>query len=385
MLLFFLQISSVVSVDPDALRSFGEVCTAHGYQFEAHNVTTADGYILTLFRIPGSLASPLSSPKPVVFLQHGLLDLADTWLMDLPSSPAFMFSDAGFDVWLGNSRGSFHSLGHVTYNYNTDPQYWQFTWQHMADYDIPAVIPFVLQHTGQAKLSYVGHSQGTLQMFAHLAADPSFMNYLNVFIALAPVGTVRHLEIFMMKLVEKVPILKALEDVGVYQFLPNYQENDMFYQVCSWFGPVCNYFTGFFADKEVDNDNKAQFPTILAHEPGGTSILNMQHWQQMVNYPSYKVQKFDFGKDGNMEKYGQSTPPVYDLTKLPGPIALFSGSADRLADPTDVKWLESVIPDSSMVYKNEWKGFGHLTFIWGKPALMENLYQQIFSIINKFK
>jgi len=40
-----------------------------------------------------------------------------------------------------------------------------------------------------------------------------------------------------------------------------------------------------------------------------------------------------------MAVYGQATPPIYDLSKVPGPIVMFSGLYDRLADPTDVAWL----------------------------------------------
>ena len=95
MILIFLQAFIATAINPDALRTFGQVCDAHGYQFEAHNVTTEDGYILTLFRIPTKTGEPYTPGKPVVFLQHGLIDLADTWIMNVPS-PGFMFADAGF-------------------------------------------------------------------------------------------------------------------------------------------------------------------------------------------------------------------------------------------------------------------------------------------------
>jgi len=365
------------------VMTFQQVVEYNGYNFEAHNVTTADGYILTLYRIPSKKGQPITPGKPVAFLQHGLLDLADTWIMNQPC-PAFMFADAGYDVWLGNSRGSYHSLGHVKWNYNTDPQYWQFTWQHMADYDIPAVIPFVLQYTKLPKLAYVGHSQGTLQMFAHLSTNPSFMNNLSIFIALAPIGTVRFLDITMFKELKIIPLIKALEDNGVYQFLPNKQENLLFYEICYTFGSACDDILGFFTDMEVSMDNEARFPTILSHEPGGTSTLNMQHWQQMTNYLTYKVQKFDYGTTGNQANYGQSTPPLYDYTKIPGPIAIFSGNEDRLADPTDVKWLLSTIPKSSITYQTVENGFGHLTFLWGLPSVM-TYFQQVINLANQHK
>ena len=371
------------ALDPDALRTIGQVCEARGYSFESHDVTTADGYILTLYRIPSKKGVPYKPGTPVVFLQHGLIDLADTWIMNKPA-PGFLFADAGYDVWFGNSRGSFHSLGHTKWNSKTDPQYWQFTWQHMADFDIPAVIPYVLKQTNQAKLTYVGHSQGTLQMFSHLSNNPSFMNNLNIFIALAPIGTVRHLEITLFAILKQIPLMKALEDNGVYEFLPNPSDNLLFYEVCHTFGSACDEIIGFFADMQVQSDNLEQFPTIMAHEPGGTSTLNMQHWQQMTDYFSNKVQKFDYGSTGNMANYGQSTPPIYDFSKVPGPIALFTGTDDRLGDPKDEVWLEATIPSKSVVYKTELQGFGHLTFLWGNSTSM-NYFQQVLNLANQYK
>jgi len=107
------------------------------------------------------------------------------------------------------------------------------------------------------------------------------------------------------------------------------------------------------------------FPTILAHEAGGTSVWNMVHWQQMTNYLTYKVQKVDYGEAVNMQQYGQKTPPTYNFAKIPGPIALFYGTDDRLADPIDGAWLRGILPSKSIVYQEETLGFGHLTFVWG--------------------
>ena len=53
---------------------------------------------------------------------------------------------------------------------------------------MPASIDYVRDFTGQEKVSYMGHSQGTSQMFYALAVKEDFWKErINVFIACAPV------------------------------------------------------------------------------------------------------------------------------------------------------------------------------------------------------
>jgi pimeloyl-ACP methyl ester carboxylesterase len=158
------------------------------YPYEVHHITTEDQYILRAFRIQAK-NTKITSGKKVVFLQHGLIDSADGWVINTEDySLGLVLANKGYDVWLGNSRGNKYSM--ETVNVMKPKEYWEFSFQQMGRFDVPANIAYVLAQTGQATLSYAGHSQGTSQMFAALSYKDTkdYVNSkVNVFIALAPI------------------------------------------------------------------------------------------------------------------------------------------------------------------------------------------------------
>lgn len=66
------------------------------------------------------------------------------------------------------------------------------SWQEMADYDLPAMLNYVLQVTGREQLFYVGHSQGTLIAFTGFSDNPDLGKKVKAFFALAPVYTLNN-------------------------------------------------------------------------------------------------------------------------------------------------------------------------------------------------
>jgi pimeloyl-ACP methyl ester carboxylesterase len=93
-------------------------------------------------------------------MQHGLLDSADCWIMNKASvAPAFILARAGYDVWLGNSRGNKYS--HTASVSKSNYDFWNYGYENMGDDDITTEISYLLKVNGHAKVAYVGHSQGT--------------------------------------------------------------------------------------------------------------------------------------------------------------------------------------------------------------------------------
>ena len=52
----FLSLAAAV-VDPDVTKSFEEICEENGFATENYSLTTPDGYILSMYRIPGTVSN----------------------------------------------------------------------------------------------------------------------------------------------------------------------------------------------------------------------------------------------------------------------------------------------------------------------------------------
>jgi len=67
-------------------------------------------------------------------------------------------------------------------------KYFDYSFYELGKYDAPAQIDFVRAKTGYDKIAYIGHSQGTSQMFSALAEGHGDLeDKINLFIALCPI------------------------------------------------------------------------------------------------------------------------------------------------------------------------------------------------------
>jgi len=81
-----------------------------------------------------------------------------------------MLAELGYDIWLGNNRGNIYSRNHVSINADKDPsKFFDYSFDTLGEFDVPAQVDLVRKTTGFDKISYIGHSQGTSQMYAALS------------------------------------------------------------------------------------------------------------------------------------------------------------------------------------------------------------------------
>lgn len=109
------------------------------------------------------------------------------WVMNYPEqSPAYVLAEHGYDVWLGNNRGTTYGQQHLSLS-PKEKEFWNFSWEEMGTFDCPATIDHILEQTGQENLTYIGHSEGTSQLMAAGTLMPEYFNEkLNLGILLAP-------------------------------------------------------------------------------------------------------------------------------------------------------------------------------------------------------
>ncbi|XP_055469892.1 gastric triacylglycerol lipase isoform X2 [Psammomys obesus] len=335
--------------NPEANMNISQMITYWGYPSEEYEVITEDGYVLGVYRIP-----------------YGRKISENI--------------DAGYDVWLGNSRGNAWSKKNLYFSPGS-AEFWHFGFDEMAKYDLPATIDFIVQKTRQKKIHYVGHSQGTTIGFIAFSTNPTLAEKIKMFYALAPVATVIYLPIPLKALtVIPEPIVKII--LGNKMFPPhNFLHQFLDHEVWSrelidhlWSNAL-SLIGGF----DIKNLNVSRFDVYLAHNPSGTSVQNMLHWIQVAR--SAKFQAYNWGSPAmNMLHHNQRTPPEYDVSAMTVPIAVWNGGKDNLADPKDVDMLLPKL--SNLVYHKEIPYYNHFDFIWGMDAPQE-IYDEMLSMLAK--
>lgn len=354
-------------IDPECHMNTPQLIRYHGYPAETHYVTTSDGYILQLHRIPGPRHSTVRKPSPVAFLQHGLLDASSTWVLNYPSqSLGFILADHGFDVWLGNIRGNTYSTNHTTLS-TKDPLFWDFSFDEMAAIDLPEMIEYVLNTVNAADLMYVGHSQGTEIAFIEFSRNKELAQRINFYVALAPVARITHVEGFFKWISWFVPTVEEfLEKFGINEFMPSYL---LLKEFSVLFCPLvhetlCEEVFFALAGFDADNFNSSRIPVYGSHCPAGTSVKNMLHWYQI--FKAGVLQAWDFGNEKeNIVHYNSTTPPQYDVSTLNVPTMFAAGGNDFLGDPRDLAWLEAQMAPGLLVHNIFLDEYNHLDLIWG--------------------
>lgn len=173
-----------------------------GIAWQPYEVETKDGWVLTMFRLTGRVdkngeVSACTDGKYPVLIQHGGGMDALSWALSADEAEKtgtnsngvssknieewytkgdsvwpLQMIDHCYDVWMPSNRGSRYSNNHIndgTTKQLSEKDRWSWSYAEMGLYDQPAFIDKILEVTGKDKVTYVGYSNGTAQMFYGLA------------------------------------------------------------------------------------------------------------------------------------------------------------------------------------------------------------------------
>jgi len=354
-----------------------ELIRQAGYPAETHWVTTPDGYILAIHRIPHGREGPSQDTiRPVIFVQHGLLCSSADWVMPTPSKGlGYILADAGYDVWLGNYRGNTYSRNHTFLNPdNQRGGFWDFTWDEMAHYDIPAMIEKVLEVTGETELFYAGHSMGTTAFMAMHHYRPDIGERVRLANLIAPVASEANMG-GPLGWIAGLGIDGIADGIlsmmGVGEFLPSNLLIDclatLFCHETVTQG-LCTNILFILCGFDEAQMNTTLLPTILHHTPAGASTHTILHYAQ--EKPSGGFHGYDWGSDKENFQHHGGAVPEYSLADVRTPVALYWSDNDYFAMPGDIlqtiMGLPNIVP--GMVHEVEWELFTHLDFLWGIDA-----------------
>ncbi|XP_020279750.1 lipase 3-like isoform X2 [Pseudomyrmex gracilis] len=387
-------INKLLTISANNVTSNLELVKKYGYNGELHKVITFDGYVLELHRITGKAnSSDLHIQKPVAFVMHGLLCNSAVWVLPGPEKGlAFILADAGYDVWLGNARGTTYSRKHTDLSV-LDKEYWDFSWHEIGTRDLPATIDYILKTTRREKLFYLGHSEGTTSFFVMASERFEYQDKIEAMFAMAPAAYCGRAKSpvlrFLATFSNSIDIFMKL--LGKYEIQPIHEGYKIFQElVCEENAitePLCSNFLFLIAGFDSDQYNKTLLPIILEYVPAGAATKQLLHYTQLAHsgqvVSAGQFRQFDYGLIGNLKKYGSVSPPAYDLKKIQVPVSLHYSSNDWLANVKDVDKLYKELGNPYGKFRVPHDKFNHLDFMWAIDV-KDLLYDKILSLMTHF-
>lgn len=248
---------------------------------------------------------------------------------------------------MANNRGnkySSESLGEIE-----EERFYDYSFAEMGEFDIPAMYSYILDTQGYkkgTKLTTIGYSQGTSQMFSGLLEEGTG-EYLHEntekFLALAPIVYLNHVESWIYKAAVTVFLGQNIYKLtttlfGSYQSLPTTCRGN--YSFANFVSVFCksspladymcrNFIPGVKINPFYDNilDN---FKKLSEYYPSGSSAKSMIHLGQLMMLPKdeFKFQRFDYGPEENVKRYGEEKTPSWDVSKIRTKVVIINGKED---------------------------------------------------------
>ncbi|KAJ3640682.1 hypothetical protein Zmor_027228 [Zophobas morio] len=374
--------SSDCYYNPDIDDDILGIIQRHVGVHETHEVQTEDGYLLTLFRIPRQ------NPKGVIFFQHSLATDARTWISQYNESVAFLFWRAGYDVWLGNTRGNHFCKKHVSLD-PTEATFWNFTFHEIGYYDNHASIKYVKEHTGGSKIIYVGYSLGATSGTVYASIrDKDAADSVKLMVLMTPTS---HSQ-FNCTSFLKYPFFIFYNLQGIVNFTdPLFVVN----RQDAWYVKIVRFLATHFSCKKCvlyflhlffgssKYDIEPDLINMFIRVHGSEYPLKITYHYYQVYAVDGKFRRYHYGEERNLLLYGDKEPTPYPLENIKVPVYIMHGENDNLDCPDAAEKLYNMLPKNTTIYgKLMVEGYNHLDFSHGRHR-NEKVYSKILQLLDK--
>jgi len=381
----------------DELKGVGELVRKQGYPYQEISVVTDDGYILRLERIPNP------GSNKVLFLQHGVMDSSFTWVANgAEASLAFRAHDEGYDVFLGNFRGAGGGAARRHINENiSEVDYWNFSINDHAFKDIPSFISCIVKTklsepkvVSRPHIMGVAHSMGGAVMIMYTIHQKQTKQPHNLdgLVLVSPAGIHLHSPLYARyggRLID-LTVAKMVNSLRLPNDILTRAATKFVHDIKTMVPAVEDIISlGLAYALGGDDQQPRRGPFSAVNQltynalTCGTSTKTFVHLRQLIETgkfqafdfePTAKPNHFSSKKGGNMEAYGQSTPPeftsLYHLIDIP--VHLIAGLDDNLIGPQNVlRHYEFMKAAGVSVTIESFERCGHADFTCGmhSPAL----------------
>lgn len=332
------------------------------YLVSKYTVETKDGYLLSLVKVT-NVDNNENKHRQQIFIQHGILDSHESWIYISHKSLVYALVDNGYDVWLGNSRGNRFSRKHRTLDPDKNSDFWNFSFEEMGKYDIPAFLDYIYyQMTYREKIIVIAHSQGTSSVFSGLVSyEDYYKSRVKLYIALTPAIKNSNVRSKFVKFLCNSNIEKGLELLGIQEIGSNNADlTNVLTKITTNVPELTKLVLALVVDANYyKKDNTEEVNKLMKLIPCGSSLKSFVHFKQLTN--TNRFARYDYGRRKNLEIYKSEDPPEYDLGRIKNvPIALFFGDDDLLIGHQDGKLIENKL--STLIFSRNYPKIGHLGF-----------------------
>lgn len=299
---------------------------------------TADGWDLEMRHFPNE--------GPPVLLMHGMGTNHYNWDYAEEISLASYLQSRGWDVWVASVRGDMGSTapprrGAATYSFDD-----------IANYDVPAIIDSVLAQSPYEQLYWVGHSMGGMLLYTALTRDPGPIA-AGVSIA-SPATFAEQQQVHQVANTAS----RLIPAYGTTQSRATYAAIDAVFE----YNPMVQLLSN---PENIDLDLAQGLADVGMGDVSRGMVKQVHVWLSSGDFVSMEGQPW--------------------LTPAQVPVLVLGGSVDRVAPPANVEAACAVLPVCEFRLLGIESGlsteYGHIDPVVGVTARIE-VYPQIHQWLN---